>query len=215
MDHIQLRYPTSNTAFLLIDPFNDFLSKRGKAWPLLRVVSKDVDLLTNLQAALHLVRAKGLQVAYSPHAKYRLGTKLNRKYLHPAQYLQGVTTLFNANGFGGRFHQQFRPQDGDIIGSEHACSSGFINTDLHDQLQAQNITHLIIAGLLSNTCIESTARTAVDYGYHVTLLPECVSTWSRADHQAAVAHSYMQLGHEVLTLKELTSALKASEVADA
>ena len=38
--------------------------------------------------------------------------------------------------------------------------SGFANTDLDYQLRQREITHLIMAGMIANTCLESTARYA-------------------------------------------------------
>lgn len=38
--------------------------------------------------------------------------------------------------------------------------SAFANTDLDYQLRQREITHLIMAGMIANTCLESTARYA-------------------------------------------------------
>lgn len=42
-------------------------------------------------------------------------------------------------------------------------SSSFANTDLEYQLKQRGIKHLVMAGLVANTCLESTAR----YGYEL------------------------------------------------
>jgi nicotinamidase-related amidase len=39
-------------------------------------------------------------------------------------------------------------------------ASGFANTDLDYQLHQREITHLVMAGMIANTCLESTARYA-------------------------------------------------------
>lgn len=51
-----------------------------------------------------------------------------------------------------------------------ALNSGFANTDLDYQLHQREITHLVLGGMVANTCLESTARYARELGYHVTLL---------------------------------------------
>jgi nicotinamidase-related amidase len=48
--------------------------------------------------------------------------------------------------------------------------SGFANTDLDYLLHQRSITHLVLAGMVANTCLESTARYARELGYYVTLL---------------------------------------------
>jgi len=208
-----MKYEASRTAFLLIDPLNDFLSPLGKTWPIVRRVMKDVSLIDNVKEVLTLARAKDLTIVYAPHYRYKPETAPTRKYLHPSQYGQKLLRLFSANGFGGKFYSGLEPREGDLIASEHACSSGFIGTDLHEKLQARGITHLIMAGMLSNTCVESTARSALDLGYDITLLKDCVATWSREDHRAAVDGTYHQIAHEVLTASQLKSHFSEAGVA--
>jgi nicotinamidase-related amidase len=47
---------------------------------------------------------------------------------------------------------------------------------------------VIVVGLLANTCIESTARFAMELGYHVTLV---------RDATAAFTHEMMHAAHEL------------------
>ena len=54
------------------------------------------------------------------------------------------------------------PKQGDVIIKEHWGSSGFANTDLDFQLKQHGITHVVVIGLLANTCIESTSRFAMN-----------------------------------------------------
>lgn len=39
-------------------------------------------------------------------------------------------------------------------------ASSFSNTDMDYQLRQHDITHVVLAGLTTNTCVESTARAA-------------------------------------------------------
>src|SRR5689334_11242861 len=43
------RYPRDRTAYLLVDPYNDFLSEGGKVNALLKPVADEVGLLDNLR----------------------------------------------------------------------------------------------------------------------------------------------------------------------
>ena len=62
---------------------------------------------------------------------------------------------------GRRWHPDFAPLPGDVVIKEHWGQSGFANTDLDQQLKQHGISHLIVVGLLANTCIESTSRYAM------------------------------------------------------
>jgi nicotinamidase-related amidase len=55
-------------------------------------------------------------------------------------------------------------------------------------LRQKGTTHVIVVGLLANTCIESTARFGMELGYHVTLV---------RDATAAFSHEMMHAAHEL------------------
>ena len=57
------------SALVVIDPFNDFVSRRGKGWPMLREVAGEVQLLPNMRAAIGTARKRGLPVIYAPHGR--------------------------------------------------------------------------------------------------------------------------------------------------
>ncbi|WP_155944168.1 hypothetical protein [Mycobacterium sp. 360MFTsu5.1] len=44
------------SALVVVDPLNDFVSRRGKGWPLLREVAGDVGLIANMRAAISTAR---------------------------------------------------------------------------------------------------------------------------------------------------------------
>jgi hypothetical protein len=41
-------YSSENTALLIVDPFNDFLSENGKPWSLTKETVKGINLIENL-----------------------------------------------------------------------------------------------------------------------------------------------------------------------
>jgi len=62
--------------------------------------------------------------------------------------------------------------------AKHWAQSGFANTDLDFQLKQHGKTHVILIGLLANTCIESSGRFAMELGYHVTLVRDATAAFS-------------------------------------
>ncbi len=69
-------------------------------------------------------------------------------------------------------------------------SNSFHETNLHQILQAQGISKLIIAGLQTEYCIDATCQGAVDLGYDVTVVADGHSTFDMEDMTApqAIAH---------------------------
>jgi nicotinamidase-related amidase len=204
-----LRFPIENSAIVVVDPYNDFMSWRGKLWPLLRNVSKQVNAIDNLQRVVETGRAKGIPIVYAPHRRYKKGQFADRKYLHPSHVGIKAFRVFEDGKYGGRYYTPIAPQAGDLISSPHSCSSGFAGTDLDAQLASRGITHITIVGYTSNTCVEATARSAVDMDYHVTLVNDAVASWTREDHHAAAGVNYKSLAQNVTSTTELVQVLDA------
>lgn len=204
-----MTYDPSTTAVLLVDPYNDFLSPRGQAWLMTKSVALANGMIGKARSIVAAARARGMTVAYAPHYRWRPGGLTGRKYLHPTQFMQQRSHIFADGKFGGAFLPELAPADGDIISSEHACSSGFAGTDLDGQLRARGVTHLVIVGLITNSCIEATARSAVDLGYHVTLVTDAVAAFTPVEHDLATRETYPRIGHRVTDTSGLLATLGA------
>jgi len=61
--------------------------------------------------------------------------------------------------------------------------NAFSNTALHPGLQQAGIKHLVLAGVVTSLCIDSTARAAYERGYHVIILSDCTSGRSSLEQQ--------------------------------
>lgn len=53
--------------------------------------------------------------------------------------------------------------------------SAFSNTALASTLQAQGIEDVLIAGVVTSICIDSTAREAAERGFRVTIVGDCIA----------------------------------------
>lgn len=90
-----------------------------------------------------------------------------------------------------------QPGDGHVY--KTACDA-FLRTDLQVQLQQRGITHLVVCGLQTEYCVDSTVRSALTHGHAVTLVADAHSTMDNgvltapqivAHHNATIA----QLGN--------------------
>lgn len=203
-------YRAERTGVLLVDPYNDFLSDGGKLFPMLKEVADDVRLLDNLRSTVAAAREAGIQVFYVPHRRWQPGDYDNWDHPNPTQRLVQQRHTFEKGSWGGEWHPDFVPQAGDIMIKEHWAQSGFANTDLDFQLKQQGVTHVIVIGLLANTCIESTSRFAMELGYHVTLVRDATAAFSREMMHAAHELNGPTFAHEILTAAEVGIAINAS-----
>jgi len=200
-------YVTERTGLLLVDPYNDFLSEGGKLFPMLRNVATEVRLLDNLRATVSAVRKADIQVIYVPHRRWQPGDYDSWSHPNPTQRLVQQRQTFANGTWGGEWYPDFVPKEGDIIIKEHWGQSGFANTDLDFQLKQHGITHVIVVGLLANTCIESTSRFAMELGYHVTLVRDATAAFTREMMHAAHELNGPTFAHAILTTAELIAAL--------
>ncbi|MBQ0821942.1 cysteine hydrolase [Microvirga terrae] len=63
----------------------------------------------------------------------------------------------------------------DIVVSKTACDS-FYETDLQPVLSEHGISHLVVVGLMTQYCVDTTCRRAVSLGYDVTLVADAHTT---------------------------------------
>src|SRR5262245_32888788 len=207
------RYPLASTALLIVDPYNDFLSEGGKAWPATKATATTQGLVEHMQQALGAARAHNVKVFIVPHRRYQPGDWEGARFLPYRQTLQGIQKiqLFARGSWGGEFRTEFSPKPGDIVASEHWISSGFANTDLDMQLKQHGIDHIVLMGMRANTCIESTLREGVELGYHTTVLSDAVAAFNPTELKASLEVNYRIYTHELLSTDQFVAALEGSK----
>jgi nicotinamidase-related amidase len=201
-------YDPHRTAVLVVDPFNDFISEGGKVWPHLEPVAKEVGLLDHLRSVIASARDAGVRVVFVPHRRWEPGDYDSWDHPNPSQRKIQQMHHFARGSWGGEFHPDFQPQPGEAVAQEHWGSSGFANTDLDMQLKQHGITHVAIVGLLANTCIEATARFAMELGYHVTLVRDATAAFRPEMMHAAHELNGPTYAHAIVTTDELTTAFE-------
>lgn len=94
-----------------------------------------------------------------------------------------VKHLFDHNGYKETvdylrdFHSSVTPLADEPVVEKHYPSS-FLGTKLQEILQSRGINELVIAGMMSHMCIDTTVRAAQDYGYKVTVVDDACTTKS-------------------------------------
>lgn len=205
-----MTYDPSTTAILLVDPYNDFLSQEGKAWPLAKAVAEEVHLLDHLRAIMTAARSSGMKIFFVPHHRSEPGDIADWLHATPFQQQTSQNQVFAKDSWGGTFHEDFQPQPGDVVVHEHWASSGFANTDLDQQLKQHNIRRIVLIGMVANTCIEATGRYGSELGYHVTLVRDATAAFSHEAMHAAHDINGPTYAHAILTTDQLISQLEGA-----
>jgi nicotinamidase-related amidase len=113
-------------------------------------------LLAKLKSLLAKARAAGTPVIYVQHSEKN------------SDLAEGSP--------GWQIHPAIAPLPGEpVVHKLHPDS--FQGTTLQEELQKRGIKQLIIAGMQTEFCIDTTCRRAYSLGYEVTLVKDAHSTW--------------------------------------
>jgi nicotinamidase-related amidase len=82
----------------------------------------------------------------------------------------------------------------------------FTNTGLHEYLQSQGVTQVVICGISTSIGVESTARFAFELGYNVSLAVDAMTDMSAEAHENSVTRIFPRLG-ETGTTQDIIAQL--------
>jgi nicotinamidase-related amidase len=112
---------SSNTAVLLIDPYNDFLHTEGKLYSILAESIKDTETITHLHEVVKIARASEIPIFYCMHQQTNKYTFQAWQDLNKSQ--QGLATkkVFEEGSFGAQFFEGLEPdpEAGDVVVAKH------------------------------------------------------------------------------------------------
>ncbi|NEC08590.1 isochorismatase family protein [Streptomyces sp. SID7909] len=97
------------------------------------------------------------------------------------------------------------PREGDIIVTKQQWGA-FYGTDLDLQLRRRGVTQVVVAGIATSIGVESTARSAHEHGYHVTLATDAMTDMSGEAHDNSLQRIFPRLG-ETGTTDEIVKLL--------
>ncbi len=142
----------SDTALVIIDIQNDYFSGG-------RMVLEGAEAAgAQAGAALAAFRSAGSPVFHVRHLSLRPGA-----------------TFFLPGTEGAEIHTSVRPAAGEPV-LEKNFPNSFRGTDLDERLKKADMKHLVIAGMMTHMCVDSSVRQAFDLGYRVTLLADACAT---------------------------------------
>lgn len=137
-------------ALLVIDVQNGMFQEGN-------VVYEGWKLLQNLKNLIDQARSAGIPIFYIQH-----------------NAPSGKPLEFGAKGW--EIHPDISPETEDII-VQKTTPDSFFNTSLNEELKKQGIEHLVVAGIQTEACVDTTCRRAFSMEYKVTLASDTHSTW--------------------------------------
>jgi len=103
-----------------------------------------------------------------------------RQQALPVIHVQHVATSAGATFFlpgtqGAEIHESVAPRADEPVVVKHHPNS-FLNTDLLDRLKALDVKEVMVIGMMTHMCVDSTVRAASDYGFTVTVYENACAT---------------------------------------
>ena len=187
------------SAVLVVDVQNDYCRPDGALGKAGLPTASAMAMLPNLQALLSAARASGtaaifIQTNHTPETDSESWTWRTA----------GVSGGVCRQGTWGADFTEVAPLPDEPVVIKHRYSA-FINTRLDSVLRTLKIESLIMTGVSTNVCVESTARHGYMLDYHVVFLSDCTAAYSPEEHDAALANINNNFG-VVTTSTEVISA---------
>ena len=144
-------YEKMKKALLIIDVQNDYFPNGNCE------LSKPEEALNIIKKLLGYFRKQDLPVFYIQH------------------FSTAQATFFVPNTDGVKIHKDIKPLDTETVIVKHYPNS-FYETKLQDELMKKDITDLVVCGMMTHMCVDTTVRVAKDYGYGITLISDGCAT---------------------------------------
>jgi len=181
----------SSSALLVIDMQNFFLNPKSQTF-----TPGGLAIISNVSQLIKAFRKNRLPVIYTAH-------------VHKSQKMDGGLMSWWWEGMvienteDAKIHPDLAPLPEEKVVFKHRYS-GFYNTDLEITLRCLKITDLVICGIMTNLCCETTAREAFMRDFKVFFLLDATGTVDEELHLAtlknlAFGFAYVTKTEEILS----------------
>ena len=140
-----------------------------------------------------------MELEGSEDAGQAAGRLLNfcREYKLPVFHIQHIAirpgaTFFLPNSAGVEIHRSVKPLDEETVIQKHFPNS-FRETGLLQHLQRKNIQQLVVAGMMTHMCVDSTTRAARDLGYQPIVIADATATKNLEFQEKEVSAQQVQI----------------------
>ena len=209
-----------DTAVLLTDVQNDFLSEQGVTWELVGESVKENKTVENIERLFKTAKVNGFEVFISPHYYYPTdrGWKFGgtiENVMHDIKMFDrsGALDLEGFPGSGADWLERYKPyiEDGKTIVCNPHKVYGPENNDVALQLRKRGINKVILGGMSANLCVEAHLRELIEQGFEVTVVKDATAGAKHPElgdgYQAALIN-YGYIANSVLTTEEAVKAME-------
>lgn len=100
---------------------------------------------------------------------------INRPIIYVKHINPDSEDFFNEGTYGCEISERIKPLPSDIVINKY-CPNSFLGTELNDCLRSLGVEKLIVCGMMTHMCVDTTVRAAMDHGYEVALVADACAT---------------------------------------
>jgi nicotinamidase-related amidase len=225
LSSLEARIDPRHAALVLIDVQNDFCHSHGAAGRTGDAIEMIQSAVARIKGLLAAARESGVAVIHVRAEYGALYRGIGSPYRFPATdvmdaavWTASAADLANGASFtesevevclpgtwGAQFVEGIVPQPNEPVVTKHRFSA-FADTGLELMLRARGIKTVILAGVTTNCCVESTAREAAMRDFYLVVAEDCVAVKDklRSLHDASLESMRLYFG-QVRPASELMS----------
>jgi nicotinamidase-related amidase len=217
---MDMQVTNSDTALVVIDPQNDFLSEKGVAWQLVGESVKENRTVENVERLFEAAKKNDFEVFISPHYYYptdhswHFGGTLEKLMEEIDMFgRKGALTLDGFQGSGADWLERYKPfiEDGKtIVASPHKVY-GPENNDLMLQLRKRGISRILLAGMSANLCVEAHMRELIERGFEVAVVKDATAAARHPELGDGYEAALVNFGYIASAVLSTDDAVKAME----
>lgn len=171
-------------------------------------VPRIAETVANAKRLLEAFRRAGREVVYTRHGALLSNGRdmIARRRLRDSDSIELTDrpTLWSKGSFEHEVISPLAPLDDELVIDKNA-SSPFNGTGIDQLLRNLELETLIVVGMATDMCVETTARDAADRGYNVIVVEDATATFFPEHHRAALsalARVYTQVWDTDQVLRE-------------
>lgn len=183
-----------HAALLVIDMQHDYCSPGGEGHRAGRPVERNLVIVPRIQSLLEAARHAGMFVVHGITSTLPEGMSDSAVWLEQRTRSKFASEKMCMEGsWGEQILPELAPRDGEAVVKKYRYSC-FEGTSLEIVLRSAGIQSLVIVGVSTNTCVDSTIRSAFHRDFYVVLLEDCVASYREDLHRATIEEVPLRFG---------------------
>lgn len=200
---LEKKIDPKTSALIVVDVQNDFVSLQGAFGHWGEDMTMIQEMVPKLKELIEEARAARVPIIYFKNTSSAwTNSEVHKERIAEVRGKGGQEITIEGT-WGAEFYEGICPREDERVVVKHRYS-GFIDTDLDLILRSLGIKTLIMTGVATNVCVESTARDGFMKDFRIVFVKDCSATTEQKLHEGTLENIERYFG-TVVSAKEIIS----------